>query len=98
MFRSGTGKCLASVMNGMSSALELNAALESQVGFVEGTILLVRLRSRRVGDTPMRGHRVAGPDGAGLARRIVTDGEDEIERRRAFGGELVPTFRAIAVG
>ena len=45
--------------------------------------LRLALDRRRILDAPMGGHRLAGPDRAGLARRIVADGEDEIELGRA---------------
>ena len=50
----------------------------------------------RIGNSPMRRHRLAGPDRAGFAGRIVADGEDEIELRRTGLGELVPGFGAEA--
>ena len=53
---------------------------------------------RRVLDSPMRGHRLAGPDRADLARGIVANGEDEIELGRAVLREFLPALRAVAVG
>ena len=53
-------------------------------------------RRGRVGHAPMRGHRLARPDRAGFARRVVADGEDEIELRRVRAGELAPDLRAQA--
>src|SRR5262245_44091028 len=50
----------------------------------------------RIGNAPMRRHRLAGPHWAGLASGVVADGEGKIERRRARLGELVPTRRVIA--
>ena len=47
-------------------------------------------RRRRVGHAPMRGHRLARPDRAGLGRRAVADREHEVERRRAGPGEFAP--------
>src|SRR3989344_113394 len=49
-------------------------------------------------DPPMRIHRLARPDRAGLAGGIVADGEDEIEDRGTGGGKLVPALRAKALG
>src|SRR3546814_4367239 len=52
----------------------------------------------RVLDPPMRRHRAAGPDRTGLAGGIVANGENEIEFRGIRTSELVPAFRAIALG
>ena len=66
----------------------------------EGRLLLnVRsLDGGRVFDAPMGGHRLARPDRAGLARRVVAKGEDEIHRRGAGDGEFLPVLRPQAVG
>src|SRR4051812_16027020 len=53
---------------------------------------------RRIVDTPMHRHGVTGPDGTGLAGRVVTNSEDEVERRRAGRRELVPALAAQAGG
>ena len=50
----------------------------------------------RIGHAPMRGHRLAWPNGTCFARRVVADGENEIERRCAGLGELAPRLRAKA--
>ena len=55
------------------------------------------LHRGRIGHAPMGGHRLAGPDRADFACGVVTDREDEIERRRARRGELLPRFRAEVV-
>src|SRR3546814_17165702 len=47
-------------------------------------------------DPPMRAHRLAGPDRARLAGRIIADGEDEVEPGRAGLREFGPAFRARA--
>ena len=60
--------------------------------------LAVALDRGRVLDAPMRGDRLARPDRADLAGRIVADGEDEIELGRVRRGELVPALRAKPVG
>jgi hypothetical protein len=44
----------------------------------------------------MRAQRLAGPDRADLARRIVTDGHDKIEPRGIGRLELVPRLRTKA--
>ncbi len=62
------------------------------VGLGEGeSDLGLGARGRRgIGNPPVRGHRLARPDRADLTGRVVTDREDEIERRGARLGELVP--------
>src|SRR5262245_46537960 len=37
----------------------------------------------RIGNTPMRRHRLAGPHRTDFARSVVADAEGKIERRRA---------------
>ena len=44
----------------------------------------------------MRRHRLAGPHRTDFTRRVVADGEGEIERGRAWPGELIPRLRAKA--
>ena len=46
----------------------------------------------RIGNTPMRRHRLAGPNRTGFARRVVADCESKIERRRAGPCKLAPRF------
>src|SRR4029453_3353429 len=50
----------------------------------------------RIGNAPVCRHRVAGPPRAGLATRVVADGENKIERGRARLCKLVPRLRAKA--
>src|SRR6516165_7596322 len=50
----------------------------------------------RIGNAPMRGHRLAWPHRTNFARRVVADSEGKIERRRAGLGELVPRLRTKA--
>ena len=78
----------------------LDAVAQKAKGRGEGALLLDlgALDGGGVRDAPMRRHRMAGPERARLARGAVADGEHEIHRRRIGGGELVPAFRAIAVG
>src|SRR4029077_10937893 len=45
-------------------------------------------------DTPVGGHRAAGPDRTGFAGRLVANGKDEVHLRRARFGKLVPAFAA----
>jgi hypothetical protein len=73
-----------------------DALVQHAVGVLEGERDL-GLRPGRlggIGHTPVGGHRLAGPHRAALAGRVVADREDEIERRRARQGELLPRFRA----
>src|SRR6185437_7381397 len=44
------------------------------------------------GIPPMRVDRLAGPHGAGFARRVVADGEDEIHGWRARDREHIPAL------
>src|ERR1700730_15687450 len=48
----------------------------------------------RVFDAPMRGHRLARPNRAGFAGRIVADRKDKIHHWRIGTRELFPTLRA----
>src|SRR5262249_36173730 len=52
----------------------------------------------RIGNAPMRRHRLAGPHRTDFARRVVADGEGKIERRRARLRELIPRLRTKARG
>src|SRR5262249_49625656 len=51
---------------------------------------------RWIGNTSMRCHRLAGPDRTGFPRSVVTNSENEVERRRAGLGELIPPLRTKA--
>src|SRR4029078_13566103 len=51
---------------------------------------------RRIGNPPVRGHRLSGPERTGFSGGVVADGKDEIERGRAWFGELVPRLGAKA--
>src|SRR2546429_132785 len=79
---------------------ERNAVLQELKGLSERRLPL-ELRPFHLGrvlDAPMRGHRVAGPDRAGFAGRVVANGEDEIHLGRTGFAEYVPRLRAEAVG
>src|SRR4029077_10970942 len=52
----------------------------------------------RIGHAPVRRHRLTGPQRARFARRVVTDGEHEIELWRAGIGKFAPRLRAKARG
>ena len=47
-----------------------------------------------IGEAPVRGDRLAGPEGTHFAGGLVADGDDKVELRCAGGGELVPAFAA----
>src|SRR6202035_3228793 len=47
---------------------------------------------RGVGDSPMRRHGLARPDGADFTGRVVADGENEIDQRRSRRRELIPAL------
>ncbi len=66
---------------------------------LEGAALLfvAALHGGWVFKAPVRSHRVSGPDGAGLARGLVADGENKVHLRRIGRGELVPAFAAQGV-
>ena len=65
-------------------------------GMAEGLALdsVGRITGGRVGVAPVRRGRVAGPDGAHLARGAVADRDDEVHVRRARDGKLVPGLAA----
>src|SRR6266404_4299478 len=52
----------------------------------------------RIGNTPMGGHRLTGPDGANFLGGVVADREYEIELRCSGLSELVPIFAAQVSG
>ena len=47
---------------------------------------------RRIGHPPVRGDRMSRPHGANFSRRVVTNGEDEIELGSARQFEFIPAF------
>jgi hypothetical protein len=75
-----------------------DAAFKQQVGIPKSTFDLLRstLGQRGIGNTPMRGHGLAGPDGTGFLRRVVANGKDKIHFGRCGLGELFPAFAAQA--
>lgn len=79
---------------------ELNATVEMQVGVTKGTFYLIRRSGYRcrIRDSPMGGHRMAGPDRADFVRCVVADGEDEIHVRRVGFCELIPGFATSVTG
>src|SRR5262249_2791445 len=52
----------------------------------------------RIRYAPVRGHRLARPQGTGLAGRVVAYREHEVQGRSARLSELVPALRAQAFG
>ncbi len=69
-----------------------DALLQHSIGILESQSDLNRipLGFGRIGNTPMRSHRLTRPERAGLAGRVVTNGEDKIEDGRARLSELAP--------
>lgn len=53
---------------------------------------------RRIGQAPMRRHRLPGPDRAGFVGGVIADREHEIKFGRAGHGKLIPGFAAKAGG
>ena len=51
-----------------------------------------------IGNTPVRGHRLAGPYRANLFGSVVTNRENEIERGSFRTSELLPAFAAETSG
>src|SRR3954469_10205029 len=62
--------------------------LERQGDFGGGTLC-----SARIGNAPMRRHRLPRPHRTAFAGRVVADGESEIERGRTGLGEFIPGLR-----
>ena len=71
---------------------QADAVTQGVKGPQEGLTLPRLFDGGRIFDAPMGGHRMARPDWTGLACRIVTDREDEIELGRAGRRELVPAL------
>src|SRR5262249_14948709 len=73
-----------------------DAVMQQPIGVIEGKRDLCRgaCSRSRIRNAPMSGHGLTGPYGPRLSGRIVANGENEIERRRAGPGELAPGFGA----
>src|SRR5215467_8662748 len=71
------------------------APVELRVGFDKGSplIFITALNCRRVLNSPVRGHRLAGPDRAGF-RRLIAHCKNKMQERRARSGELTPVLAA----
>jgi hypothetical protein len=76
-----------------------DALMQHPVGILERESDLGRgaARFRRIGNAPMRPHRLAGPHRTGFARGVVADREREIERRRPRPRKLAQDFERKAV-
>jgi len=64
---------------------QADPSFENQVGITKGALDLIgrAFNYRGIGNAPMCGHGLPGPDGARLLRRVVANGEDEIHLRRS---------------
>src|SRR3990172_2973799 len=73
---------------------QLDAPRQLLIGLAESGAfgLVAALDMRRVGNPPVRGGRLARPDRAGLARRVVAHGEKKIDLWRTGGSEIVPAL------
>ena len=73
---------------------ETDSAIEDQEGVPEGAfdLRLAPANGGRVGDAPMRGHRLTGPYRADLFGGVVTDGQDEVQFGGSGLGEFIPGF------
>ena len=77
---------------------QANPALKHHEGIAKRAFYLLRrsLNTRGIGNTPVRGHRLAGSDGTNFLGSVVTDREYEIELRCAGLGEPVPVLASQA--
>ena len=73
-----------------------DAAVEKQERFAKRTLDAFGWSFNRggIGNAPMRGHGLAGPDGADFTRGIIANGENKIEFGRAGFRKFVPTLAA----
>ena len=73
---------------------DADALEEHAHGIGKGKVLfsLSALDCGRVWHAPVGGHRLAGPDGAGLVGGVITYGEDEMQLRCAFALKLFPAL------
>src|SRR4051812_23905946 len=63
---------------------QFDPRVELTVRFAEGLNALVfrAFRGSRIGNTPMSGDGIAGPNRADFARGLIAYGENEVHRRR----------------
>jgi hypothetical protein len=73
--------------------LELAINSEKEPAF----LIVSSFKRRRIGDSPMRGDRLARPHRTLLGCRLVANREDEIDARVVGGGELVPALGSKAL-
>ena len=73
-----------------------DAAVEKQERFAKRTLDAFGWAFYRggIGNAPMRGHGLAGPDGADFTRGVIADGEDKIEFGRAGLRKFIPILAA----
>src|SRR5208337_2282026 len=74
-------------------------AVENHEGFTECSFYLFgrAYYDGRIGSSPMRGHRLAGPDGTHLFSRVVANGEDKVHLGRSRLCKLFPVLAAQAI-
>jgi hypothetical protein len=86
--RKSVDRIYSQVRENLDAILKLEVDAEK-----EATLLAVGSFKRRgVSDSPMRGYRLTRPHRTLLGRRLVADGENEIDTRAVGGGELVPAL------
>lgn len=73
---------------------EANSAVQGEEGIAESALdVLVRTsRGSGIGNTPVRGHRLAGPYRADFVPGFVANRENKIHPRGAGFGELIPAL------
>ena len=75
---------------------QTDAAVENQKRLAKGGLFFFRSAAHRgrVSESPVRRRRMPRPHWAHSLRSVIAEGEDEIQFRRAWLRELVPTFAA----
>src|SRR5258705_607775 len=56
------------------------------------------MHRRRIGNAPMRRHRLTGPDRTDFVGRVVTDGKNEIQFGSTRLREFIPTLASQSLG
>ena len=74
--------------------LDTRFQLPMRIAECAASLFIGAVNGSRIGHTPMRGDRIAGPDRADLTCGLIADGEYEVHDRRTRPGELIPTLAA----